>query len=172
MSLERVRRNVAVFGERRLPSKVVKVTRSETGERIVEGVKAFVDSFPDIPFGKRDHHGDFIAYSRADREALHMAAVAKAERAAKRAAKPAKVKPVKVEEPTRTFGEAMAHIAASQVGTEETKSFVEPGEGKHPKMTNDERIAMIGNIPLHTVKRGGKWVQVGSDNLSAFIEAR
>lgn len=160
-------KQIGSFHGKRLPVGVVKVAKGEGGERVVEGVRAFVDSFPDIPFGKRDHRGDWVTYSRAEREAMHLAAKAKAERAAKRALKPAKPRTVKVKvdrngnpivprvpSPERSFSEAMVHIADSQIGTVEAKSF--------PDMP----------IQFQTVKRGGKWVQVGSDNLSAFIEAR
>lgn len=134
---------VAVFmGAKRLPFKAVKVTKSENGERVIEGVKSFVDSFPDIPWGHRDVHGNWIVYSRQEREALHLQAVARKERAAKRAAKgkaPIKSK-VKAEEPAISFYDAMTKIATS--------------------------------APVQTVKRAGKWVQVGADALTAHIEAR
>jgi len=167
MILNRIARKVAEFHGKRLPSGIVKVAKGESGERIIEGVRAFVDSFPDIPFGKRTQRGDWVSFSRAEREVMHLEAKAKAERAAKRALKPAKPRTVKIKmdrngnpivprppTPERSFSEAMVHIADSQIGTVEAKSF--------PDMP----------VEYRTVLRGGKWVQVGSDNLSAFIEAR
>lgn len=127
----------------RLPFKAVKVTKGENGARVIEGVKPFVDSFPDIPWGHRNVHGNWIAYSRQEREALHLQAVARKERAAKRAAKgkaPIKSKAT-AEEPAISFYDAMTKIATS--------------------------------APVQTaVKRAGKWVQVGADALTAHIEAR
>lgn len=141
MNLKRIASRISRVHGHTLPVGIVKVSKGEDGKRIVDGKASFVDSFPDIPFGYTDHWGDWHMYSRAQREQLHLAAVAKAERAAKRAAKGEKVKPVKEAEPVRDFAETMAHIAAKQV-------------------------------EAHTVKRDGKWVQVGSDNLTAFIENR
>jgi len=144
---------VAVFmGAKRLPFKAIKVTKDENGERVIEGVKPFVDSFPDIPFGKRNHRGDWITFTRAEREAIHLIAKAKAERAAKKAAKAEKPKtPPPV---VKSWKEAMAHIAESQIGTVEAKSF--------PDMP----------VEYRTVLRGGKWCQVGADNLTAHIVNR
>lgn len=147
MNPKRIR--VAVFQGTKLPFAPIKVQRAENGERIIEGVTAFVDSFPDLPFGRKDAHGNWVAYTRAEREAIGMALKAKAERAAKRAMKAGKEK-LEVVQKVKNFREAMNHIASTQVGTVETKSFTEPT----------------------TVKRDGKWIQVGSDNLTAHIEAR
>ncbi len=107
-------------------------------------------SYPHIPLGRRDHWGNWKAYTPEERRGLHL----KAERAATKAAKPAKGKTGKPVTPTRNFREAMTHIAESQIGTEKAESF--------PDMP----------VEYRTVLRGGKWVQVGSDNLSAFIENR
>lgn len=121
----------------RLPIAVVRVVKGESGERVIEGSKPFVDSLPNIPFGRKVN-GVFLPYSKEERVTLAAEIVAKEERAAKRAAKG---KPVKVKEPKPVplnFRESMNRIADSQ--------------------------------PPRTVKRDGRWVQVGSDALTAHIE--
>lgn len=71
----------------KLPYGVVKVRKNENGEREIEGVKAFVDSFPEIPFTKRDVRGNVIALSRGEREHMALVLQAKAKRAKVKAEK-------------------------------------------------------------------------------------
>ncbi len=143
--IQKVTRVAVINSSEKLPFTVLRTVKGENGERVVEGVKPFVDSLPSIPFGKVEASGEYRAFSKEERIALADSLRRKEERAAKKAAKASKpAKPTKEKEKTRTFAEAMAHIAASQVGS----------------------------VPERTVQRDGRWVQVGKDNLSAFIEAR
>ena len=155
MNLNRV---IGTFNRHRvsLPFAPVSVAKGENGERVIEGVKPFVDSLPNIPWGRKIG-GDWKAYSKDERVAMAAEIAAKTDRAAKRAAnkllKGEKASKAKEEKPGVSFAAAMVKIAESQIGTEETKSFPVP------------------EVP-QTVKRDGRWVQVGADNLTAHIEAR
>lgn len=155
-----------------LPSLVKRVIRGEDGARVIEGVKpTTTDPHSDIPWG-RFIGRDWKAYSKEERTSLIAAKLRKIERDTKKAARSPAPKPkAPKEQPKRySFREAMSKIADSQIGTEETKSFPDPDD--KIRISPEEIRAMTGSSPLQTVKRGGRWVQVGQDNLSAFIEAR
>lgn len=72
-------RTIGAFGNGRiLPVAAIKVSRAEDGSRIIEGVKPFVDSHPNIPIARNDPEGrkmwkemgEALPLSEADRNKL------------------------------------------------------------------------------------------------------
>jgi hypothetical protein len=126
----------------RLPSAPFKVEKDSEGKRI--GFSPFVDLHPDIPWGRMI---GFVwkVYSKAERDDLISKKIKRAEKNAKRAAK------------------GLPPILA-KVKLEEKAPEGWPGEENNPVLPR--------RSPAQTVKRGGKWVQVGSDNLTAHIVAK
>lgn len=190
-AIQRVIGTFSVMGQKRVPFAAVKVTKNEAGEREIAGVKAFTDSLPEIPLGRRTGSGEWIAYSRNEREAMAAEIKAKAERASKKEAKQdaydalpiaerAKIEAKKAAEKAKRASKKGVRFSASGEPYTPTRrirpvhgerTIIGAGEGFNGKPGEDQ--PMVTRSPrMHTVKRDGRWVQVGSDNLSAFIEAR
>ena len=79
-------KGIGAFKGQRLPFQPIKVKRDSEGKRVIEGIKTFVDSHPEIPFGRKVGEV-WVAYSSAERAALILKADKRAERNEKRAAK-------------------------------------------------------------------------------------
>lgn len=88
-AIQRVIGTFSVMGEKRIPFAAVVVAKSESGERVIPGVKSFVDSLPEIPLGRFTGNGEWMAYSRTEREAMAAEDKSKADRASKKEAKQA-----------------------------------------------------------------------------------
>lgn len=79
--------HIGNFPGAQLPYAAVRVTKDESGERVIEGVRSFNDSLPNVPFFKRDYTtGNTRRLSQEEREALAAEYAAKREiKARKRA---------------------------------------------------------------------------------------
>lgn len=126
----------------KLPYGIVKIKKGDDGQRVIEGLQTCDPSLSHIP------------YVGKDPATGNLRALSRAER------------------------EAMAldlRVKAERKAKREAKKLA---EGK--SLPKEEKEATKGKsappkgaaIPVHTVKRDGKWVQVGADNLTAFVEAR
>lgn len=79
-------KGIGAFRGQRLPFSPIKVKRDLDGKRVIEGVSTFVDSHPEIPFGRMVGE-KWICYSKEERSALIAKADKRKERNEKRAAK-------------------------------------------------------------------------------------
>ena len=139
---------IGVFCRGQLPFGPIQKIVGEDGKPVslkdyLKGTE-YVDLHPDIPWGRMI---GFVwkVYSKAERDDLISKKIKRAEKNAKRAAK------------------GLPPILA-KVKLEEKAPEGWPGEENNPVLPR--------RSPAQTVKRGGKWVQVGSDNLTAHIVAK
>jgi hypothetical protein len=150
-----------VMGVKRLPYKVA-------GK--IEKGKGWEDRFPGIPFILAGR-----VLSTDERSFLFEKEKARAERAAKKAAKvaagwvekPRKAKEGKIVVPR-------VYPQPAKVDPKETKRLFAEENARLVEANSFRLQAIQGatDTTTHLVKRGGKWVQVGADNLTAHIENR
>jgi hypothetical protein len=147
----------SVMGVKRLPFKIVGRTE----------VKPWEDKFPGIPFvvGGR-------VLSSDERANLFAVEVAKAERAAKKAAKIAAgwtPKPSKAKEGKIVIPRTYPQPAAKPSAEESRRLFREENERLIEANTlRLQAIRSAKDSTIHTVKVGKKWVQATQDDLDAM----